>query len=75
MQSIVQGHVLDDQLASPATIPEAIHVPRDQGVATGLTATEVDLFMNDVGKSSQDLVIACPAPGSDKTVKEVDISA
>jgi hypothetical protein len=40
-----------------------------------LTATEVDLFMNDVGKSSQDLVIACPAPGSDKTVKEVDISA
>ncbi len=40
-----------------------------------LTATEVDLFVNDVGKASKDIRIACPGPRTDKVTKEVDIAA
>ena len=40
-----------------------------------LTATEVDMFVNDVGTASKDLKIECPGPGHDKVTKEVDISA
>jgi hypothetical protein len=40
-----------------------------------LTATEVDMFVNDVGKASRDLQIDHPAPGTDKVTKEVDIAA
>jgi hypothetical protein len=40
-----------------------------------LAATEVDLFINDVGKASKDLIIPCPGPGSEKVTKEIDISA
>jgi len=39
-----------------------------------LTATEVDLFINDVGRLNKDLVIPCPGPGSDKVTKDVDLS-
>ena len=40
-----------------------------------LTATEVDLFVNDVGKASKDITIECPGPHGDKVTKEVDIAA
>jgi len=40
-----------------------------------LTATEVDLFINDVGKASKDIKIEKPHPGGSKVTKEVDISA
>jgi hypothetical protein len=40
-----------------------------------LTATEVDLFVNDVGKASKDVTIECPGPHGDKVTKEVDIAA
>jgi hypothetical protein len=40
-----------------------------------LTATEVDLFVNDVGKASKDLKIDCTNPTGHKITKEVDIAA
>lgn len=40
-----------------------------------LTATEVDMFINDVGKAGKDLRIECPGPGGEKVTKEVDIAA
>lgn len=40
-----------------------------------LTATEVDMFVNDVGKAGKDLSIECPGPGGEKVTKEVDIAA
>ena len=40
-----------------------------------LTATEVDLFKNDVGKASMEFKIACPGPGVGSVSKEVDIAA
>jgi hypothetical protein len=40
-----------------------------------LTATEVDIFVNDVGKADKDLKIECPGPGREKVIKEVDIAA
>lgn len=39
-----------------------------------LTATEVDLFVNDVGKIEKDLVIACPGPAGGTVTKEVDLA-
>ena len=40
-----------------------------------LTATEVDLFVNDVGKASKDIKIDCANPMGNKLTKEVDIAA
>lgn len=40
-----------------------------------LTATEVDLFVNDVGKVEKELRIACPGPSAGKVTKEVDLAA
>ena len=40
-----------------------------------LTATEVDLFINDVGKASKDIRIECPGSAGHKVTREVDISA
>lgn len=40
-----------------------------------LTATEVDMFINDVGKVEKELRIECPAPGGGKVTKEIDIAA
>ena len=40
-----------------------------------LTATEVDLFVNDVGKVNKELKIECPGPQGDKVTKEIDIAA
>ncbi len=40
-----------------------------------LTAIEVDLFMNDVGKASMEFKMECPGPGISDVTKEVDITA
>jgi hypothetical protein len=38
-----------------------------------LTATEVDMFVDDVGTVEKELRIDCPGPGGGKVTKEVDI--
>ena len=38
-----------------------------------LTATEVDLFVNDVGEVEKELVMACPGPAGGALTKELDI--
>lgn len=39
-----------------------------------LTATEVDVFVNDVGEVQKDLVIECPGLAGGTVTKEVDIA-
>lgn len=39
-----------------------------------LTATEVDMFVNDVGKISKEITIESPLPGSHKTSRELDVT-
>ena len=40
-----------------------------------LTAIEVDLFVNDVGKASMEFKMECPGPGASDVRKDVDITA
>jgi hypothetical protein len=40
-----------------------------------LTATELDIFVNDVGTATVKFKMPCPGPGSSKSSKEVDITA
>ena len=40
-----------------------------------LTATEVDVFVNDVGKASKDITIECPGAGGHPVTREVDLVA
>lgn len=40
-----------------------------------LTATEVDMFINDVGKVSKDIRIEMPGPINPRVIREVDIAA
>ena len=40
-----------------------------------LTATEVDLFINDVGKASMEFKMECLGPGAGSMTKEVEIAA
>jgi hypothetical protein len=40
-----------------------------------LTATEVDLFVSDVGSASMELKMECPGPGVTKLSRKVDITA
>ena len=40
-----------------------------------LTATEVDMIVNDVGKASRDIKIEGPGPGGHTVTREVDIAA
>jgi len=40
-----------------------------------LTATELDIFVNDVGTASMEFKMQCPGPGSTKISKKVDITA
>ena len=40
-----------------------------------LTATEVDMFINDVGKVSKDIRVEMPGPLDARLVREVDIAA
>ena len=44
-------------------------------VNMNLTATEVDLFMNDVGKASMEFKLECPRLAGGSVIKEVEISA
>jgi hypothetical protein len=39
-----------------------------------LTATEVDVFFNDVGKLKRDLTIDCPGPAGGTVTKELDLA-
>ena len=38
-----------------------------------LVATEVDLFVNDVGEVQKELVMACPGPAGGTLTKELDL--
>jgi len=63
----------------PPGPPEAVEIPAgDSGeplnIKVRLEATEVDLFKNDVGETSIDLTIDCPAPGEEPLVHDHDIS-
>lgn len=40
-----------------------------------LTATEVDMFKNDVGVANKDVRIECPGAGGNTVTKDVDIAA
>jgi len=44
-------------------------------VRMDLTATEVDMFVDDIGKASKDLTLDCPVSGRGKVTREVDIAA
>ena len=44
-------------------------------VKMNLKATEVDLFMNDVGKASMEFKLLCPGSAGGSVTKEVEISA
>lgn len=44
-------------------------------VNMNLLATEVDLFMNDVGKASMEFKLECPGLAGGPVIKEVEISA
>ena len=44
-------------------------------VKLNLKATEVDLFMNDVGKASMEFKLECPGPLGGSVTKEVEIAA
>jgi hypothetical protein len=68
----------------PGTIREPHGAPGPVVVYTGdcdgelllrmhLVATEVDMFVNDVGKADKELRFACPGPARQTITKEVDI--
>ena len=70
---------------SGGEVKEPYGAPEPQVVFTGecltellvrmeLTATEVDLFVNDVGKANKDITIECPGPLGHKVTKEVDVA-
>jgi len=44
-------------------------------IRLNLTATEVDLFKNDVGKASMEFKMECPGPGISSINREIDIAA
>jgi len=77
----VPKHTLEpDAVKEPFGSPEPLVVFAGECltellVRMQLTATEVDLFVNDVGKVSKDIKIACPGPRGDKVTKEVDVAA
>jgi hypothetical protein len=80
-QISVPKHVLSSGTTQgPFGSPEPVVVYRGDCL-TGLlirlhlTAIEVDLFMNDVGKASMEFKMECPGPGTSDVTKEVDITA
>ena len=44
-------------------------------IRLNLTATEVDLFVNDVGKASMEFKMECLGPGAGSVTKAVEIAA
>lgn len=77
----VPKHTLDaGTVREPFGSPEPVELFRGECknelmVRMLLTATEVDMFVNDVGKASKDLKIECPGPGNHTITREVDIAA
>lgn len=77
----IRKHTLDaGAVAEPYGAPAPVTVDidscnKDVLVRMRLTATEVDLFKNDVGHSQVDVKVPFPGPGGDSVVKDVDISA
>ena len=77
----VPKHILE-----PGQVREPHGSPEPQVIYSGdcltellvklqLTATEVDVFVNDVGKAGKEIRIECPGPHGDKVTKEVDVAA
>lgn len=77
----VPKHVLTSgSTAAPFGSPEPVVVYTGDCltellVRLHLTAIEVDLFMNDVGKASMEFKMECPGPGLSDVRKEVAITA
>jgi hypothetical protein len=78
-QISVPKHTLESgTVCEPFGSPEPVvlfegECSSDLEVNVQLTATEVDLFVNDVGKASKKILIEPPHPGSTKQTREVDI--
>jgi hypothetical protein len=74
-------HTLESGVVrAPHGEPEPVELfdgecPHELLVRMQLTATEVDLFINDVGKASKDIKIDCAGPSGHRLTKEVDIAA
>ncbi len=78
--NVPKHNLASGQVKEPHGAPEPQVVFRGECltellVRMQLTATEVDLFVNDVGKANKDIKIECPGPAGDKITKEVDITA
>lgn len=77
----VPKHVLPDgETREPYGSPEPVVVYTGECltelmIRLQLTATELDIFINDVGTASMEFKMQCPGPGSSKTSKEVHIAA
>jgi hypothetical protein len=69
------SYVVREPYGTPA--PQVLYSGDCEGellLRSHLTATEVDMFVNDVGKIQKDLVIECPGPAGGTVTKEVDIA-
>lgn len=77
----VPKHILEcDIVSEPFGSPEPVVLyagdcDGELLVSMELTATEVDVLFDDVGKASKDLRFDCPPPGGAKVTKEIDIAA
>lgn len=72
---LVSGHV-----EQPHGSPAAVELYEGEAgeellLRFHLVATEVDLFINDVGSVSKDLQLQLPAPGEPALSRELDLSA
>ncbi len=72
--NLVSGQVLEPHGAPEPQIVYRGDCLTELLVRAHLTATEVDMFVNDVGEVSRDIKIECPGPAGHKVTKEVDIS-
>jgi hypothetical protein len=77
----VPKHTLEvGSMEKPHGLPEPLIVYTGECstellVKLNLKATEVDLFMNDVGKASMEFKLECPGPSGGSVTKEVEIAA
>jgi hypothetical protein len=76
----VAKHILPSGVTQePPGPPDPVQIPAGDyknqiKVKLNLEVTEVDLFKNDVGKTSVDLMLDCPAPGEEPRVYDREIS-
>jgi hypothetical protein len=76
----VKKHQLDSgETQAPPGPPDPLVI--DLGESSGelnvkmfLTATEVDMFINDTGKTDKAVSITCPEPGAPAATEEFEIS-